>query len=86
MLKNSGELIFGSLHNFHRFGGQKIASHRFEAIRANRLNIMNIYIYIYIYIFFFFFPRIESRESPRFALRIAGQAGQRKNWNRKADP
>ena len=36
----------------------------FEAIRANRSHVMKIG--------FFFFLRIDSRESPRFALRIAG--------------
>ena len=37
-----------------RFGGLKIANWRFEAIRANRLNIMKIGV---------FFLRIDSRES-----------------------
>ena len=49
-----------------RFGGAKIANRRFEAIRANRSHVMKIG---------FFsanrFARIDSRESPRFALRIA---------------
>ena len=35
-------------------GAKKIANHRFEAIRANRLHVMNIV---------FFFLRIDSRES-----------------------
>ena len=46
-----------------RFGGLQTANHRFEGIRANRSHIVKIG---------FFFLRIDSRESPRFALRIAG--------------
>ena len=45
-----------------RLGALKIANRRFEEIRANRSNVMNIG----------FFLRIDSHESPRFALRIAG--------------
>ena len=47
-----------------RFGGLTltIANRRLEAIRANRSHFMKE----------FFFVRIDSRESPRFALRIAG--------------
>ena len=44
-----------------RFEGLKIANRRFEAIRANRSIIMKIGVFL----------RIDSRESPRFALRIA---------------
>ena len=51
------------------FGGLKIANRRFAAIRANRSHVMKI-------VFWGFsanrFERIDSRESPRFALRIAG--------------
>ena len=45
-----------------RFGGLKTANHRFEAIRANCSHIVKIGLFL----------RIDSRESPRFALRIAG--------------
>ena len=44
------------------FGGLKSANRRFKAIRANRSHVMKIA----------FVLRIDSRESPRFALRIAG--------------
>ena len=44
------------------FGGQKIANRRFEAIRANRSNVMKMG---------GFSANFDSRESPRFALRIA---------------
>ena len=43
-------------------GRKKIANRRFEAICANRSDVMNIS----------FFLRIDSRKSSRFALRIAG--------------
>ena len=43
-------------------GALKIANRRFQAIRANRSNVMKTV----------FFLRVNSRESPRFALRIAG--------------
>ena len=43
-------------------GGLKIANRRFEAIRANRAHVGKMS----------FFLRIDSRESPRFAARIAG--------------
>ena len=43
-------------------GGLKIANRRFEAIRSNRSHVMKIGVFL----------RIDSRESPRFALRIAG--------------
>ena len=46
-----------------RFGGLKIANRRFEAIRASRLKRHEN---------MGFFARIDSRESIRFALRIAG--------------
>ena len=54
-------------------GQLKIANRRFEAIRANRSHVMKMV----------FFARIDSRESPRFALRIAGPSKQGKgdqNW------
>ena len=44
-------------------GGLKLANHRFEAVRANRSHVMKRV---------FFFLWIDSCESPRFALRIAG--------------
>ena len=40
-----------------RFGAPEIANRRFEAIRANHSNVV---------------MRIDSRNLPRFALRIAG--------------
>ena len=53
------------------FGGLKIANRRFEAIRAkfaaNCSHVMNMEVSL----------RINSRESPRFALRIAGPS---KSW------
>ena len=45
-----------------RFGGLKVANRRFEAIRANRSHVARIGVSL----------RIDSRESSRFALRIAG--------------
>ena len=45
-----------------RFEGLKIANRGFEAIRANRSHVMKTGVSL----------RIDSRESPRFALRIAG--------------
>ena len=45
-----------------RFGVLRIANRRFEAIHANRLHVMNIGAFL----------RIDSRESPRFELRIVG--------------
>ena len=50
-----------------RFGGLKIANRGFEAIRANRSHVMKAGVFL----------QIDSRESPRFALRIAGPS---KNW------
>ena len=47
----------------------KIANRRFEAIRANRSHIMKIGGFL----------RIDSRESPRFGLRIAGPSKFKKN-------
>ena len=44
------------------FGGLTIANCRFEAIRANRLHVIKIG----------FFSAIDSHESARFVLRIAG--------------
>ena len=42
-------------------GGLKIANRRFEAIRANCSHVLKIRVFL----------RIDSRESPRFALRTA---------------
>ena len=44
--------------------GLKIANRRFETICANCTHVMKIGL--------FYFQRIDLRESPRFALRIAG--------------
>ena len=43
-------------------GGLRVANRRFEAIRANRSHVMKIGVVL----------RIDSRESPRSALRITG--------------
>ena len=48
--------------------GANIANHRFEAIRANRSHVMKIGHGFSANLF----VRIDLRESPRFALRIAG--------------
>ena len=45
-----------------RFGALKFANQRLEAIRANCSNVMKIWVFL----------RIDSRESPRFVLRIVG--------------
>ena len=47
-------------------GALQPANRRFEAIRANRSNVMKIVLLANR------FPQIDSRELPRFALRIAG--------------
>ena len=45
-----------------RLGGLKVANRRFERIRANRSHVTQITVFL----------QIDSRESPRFGLRIAG--------------
>ena len=49
------------------FEGLKIANRRFEAIRANRTHVMKTGVFL----------RIDSRESPRLALQIAGPSKRR---------
>ena len=48
-------------------GRKKIANRRFEVIRANRSNVMKV---MKVGVFL----RIDSCESPRFAVRIAGSS------------
>ena len=43
-------------------GGLTVANRRFEAIRANHSRVMKLGVFL----------RIDSRESPRFELRMAG--------------
>ena len=61
-------------------GGLKIANCRFEAIRTNRSHVMKLG----------FFLRIDSRQSPQFALRMAGPSkiqafGGRRKLQKTAD-
>ena len=58
------------------FGGLEFLNHRFEAIRTNRSHTTEIV---------FFFLRIESRELPRFALRIAGPSKFDSGWGNRQE-